>query len=189
MNINTNIITSLGPCYDRLKNWIKYYKTFNGTVEQFLDLEHITHRDKLWVVLRLVSSDLLIMFAIDCAINAADAAFASDVIFDSADAIYDAVEAYAAYIAAAIYNTTACAADAIYDAAGAYAAEASYNAAACAAAGDACADDAYAAAYAAYAAAGAAYAAGVGVVNVAARQNEQQRQIESLIYLIQSENL
>lgn len=54
MIINTKLIKNLKPCKDRFKNWIKYYKNWEGDFELFLDLEKINYKDKLWVIIRLL---------------------------------------------------------------------------------------------------------------------------------------
>ena len=143
--VDLEVIKSLVPCLDRYENYFHHYEYFEGSLEDFLDLNELTHNDKLWVSLRLIPRFLIEVFAIDCAVAAA---------------------AYAAYANAG--------ADYAAAAAGASAA----SAACASAAGADYVDYAASAAYAnAAAGASAAYAAGA---------SEKQRQIEALIYLIQS---
>ena len=148
IKIDNEIIKSLKPCTDRYQNYLDHYSDFEGHIEDFLDLDHISHADKIWVSVRVMPRFLVECFAIDCAVAAADAAAA-------AAANADVAAAVAAYVAAA---------------------NAAYVAAYVAAAN--AADAADAAAYA-YAADAAAYAG-------ANAYAEKQRQIESIIYLIQN---
>jgi hypothetical protein len=170
--INKETIKALNPCKDRYENYLVHYSEFIGTIEDFLLLPKISHDDKLWVSLRLLSRKNVEAFALDCAVSAqkyaANAAYA-------ADAAY-----YAAYAADA---ADAAAADAAY-----YAADAAYYAAYAAYAADAAAADAayYAAAAAAYYAANAAYAADAAAY-YAANAAEKEFQIEALIWLFNSE--
>jgi hypothetical protein len=96
LKINTDVIAKLDPCEDRFDNYKHYYEHRNFTLRQFLALDNITHKDKLWVVLRLADNDTKVIFALDCSFSAdaADAAYAAYAA-DAADAA-----AYAAYYAA-----------------------------------------------------------------------------------------
>jgi len=113
--INREVIKSLNPCPSRYENYLRHYVDFYGTIEDFLFLPRITHQDKLWVSLRLLSRENLEAFALDCAISARKYA-----------------SAYAAAYAAAAYaaNAAAYAANAAAYAAAANAAYAAANAAA-----------------------------------------------------------
>ena len=91
ITINKEIIKSLKPCADGYQNYLKHYPDFEGCLEEFLDLEHISNSDKIWVSVRLMPRFLVECFAIDCAISAAAAAD---------DAAYAAAAAYAAHAAA-----------------------------------------------------------------------------------------
>jgi hypothetical protein len=141
IRVNKKIIKSLNPCADRYKNYLNHYSDFDGTLEEFLYLEHISHSDKIWLSVRRMPRFLVEVFAIDCAVRSAD---------------------YAYYAAADYADSAAYAAD--------YADYAADSAA-------------YAAAYAAAGYAAAAYAADYAAAYV----DERQNQIESIIYLIQSE--
>jgi hypothetical protein len=176
--INTKVIEKLNPCKDRFDNWKRYYEYRSFDLKSFLGLKNITHRDKLWVVLRLVDNDTKIIFALDCCFSAANAASAA-----SASAYASAsASAYASVYASA--SASADAADAASaDAADAASADAYANADANASANAAAYAFANAAAYAfADADADAAYASADASAN--ARKNEEFRQIESLLYLI-----
>jgi len=74
IKINTDIIKALDPCNDRFDNWLQYYSDFNKTLLEFLDLENISHSDKIWVALRLLPRHTVEVFAIDCVFAAYDAA-------------------------------------------------------------------------------------------------------------------
>jgi hypothetical protein len=183
-------IRNLGPCKDRLDNFLKHYPNFKGDFTSFLDLEQITPSDKIWVVIRLIPRVVLEEFAIDCASHAyaaADAYADAYAAAYAAAAAYDAVyaDANAAAYAYAYANAAAYAADAAAYAAAA-AADAVYaDANAAAADANAAAADANAAAYAAAAAYAYAYAAAYDAVYADAKQKEHQRQIEALIWLVQ----
>jgi len=163
IKITTEIIKTLNPCNDRFDIWIEHYNDFNGTILEFLDLENITHSDKLWVALRLLPRHTVEVFAIDCAFSAAAASYAAS---------------YANY---ASYVTNHAADDAVAAHHGAYAAH--HAAASYAAAYAAYADDAVAAHHGAYAAYAASYADDASY----AADTERNRQIEALKYLIESE--
>ncbi len=70
LRINTDIIKKLKPCQNRLDSWMFKYAYFDGDVTEFVKLTGLTHRDKLWVILRLVSRDTGIIFALDCTFSA-----------------------------------------------------------------------------------------------------------------------
>ena len=101
LKIDTKTIQTLNPCKDRFDNWLEHYDNKTYTVKQFFALDNITHSDKLWVVLRLVSNETKVIFALDCAFDAAAAyAYAADAYADADAADADAAVA-AAYVAAA----------------------------------------------------------------------------------------
>ena len=99
MKINKRIIAKFNPCKDRFDNYVKHYGSRTFDVSEFIDLDKITHSDKLWVLLRLAKRETIEVFALDCAIDA----------YSAADAAY-AAAAYAAYTAAS--NAAAAAAGA-----------------------------------------------------------------------------
>jgi hypothetical protein len=101
IRVNTKIIQELNPCKDRLDNWLKHYPKFNQDITKFLHLKNITHTDKLWVALRLISLEMRVIFALDCSFSAyaadADAyAYAADA-YDYAFAAASYADVYAAY--------------------------------------------------------------------------------------------
>jgi hypothetical protein len=55
MLIDRWFILSLHPCKCRLVNYINHYKDWSGTWSEFLELEHITTADKLWVFSQRIS--------------------------------------------------------------------------------------------------------------------------------------
>ena len=100
MKITTKLIKSLNPCQSRLDNYLLHYKNFKGSARQFFELEHINHSDKLWVVLRLVSHDIQVIFALEGSFAATE----YSILADDAHAAYAyagaANAAYYAYYAA-----------------------------------------------------------------------------------------
>ena len=144
----------------------EYDCEFNGTIDEFVSLTGISHKDKLWVILSLLTRENIEVFAIDCSVAAAS--YAAAAAADAAAAAYAAAIAADADIAADYAAAAYAAAIAAADAATAYAAYVAADAAA------------YAAAAAAYAAAAAADTA-----DYAAAENE--RQLEALIYLLNRE--
>lgn len=52
MIIDKQFLKSLEPCIDRWKNYLEHYSEWSGTRLEFLELEKISDRDKLWVMLR-----------------------------------------------------------------------------------------------------------------------------------------
>jgi hypothetical protein len=160
MKINTKVIKKLNPCEDRFNNWLKHYDTKTYNLRSFLGLKHITHKDKLWVVLRLIDNDTKVFFALDCSFAAYAAAYAADAAAAyAADAAAYAADAAAAYAAADAAYATFYSADAAF-----YSADAAF-----------------------YSADAASYAAAYAAANAAtyARKKEENRQIEALIYLIE----
>jgi len=70
IKVNSKIIKSLLPCEDRLVNYLKHYNKLNVDILEFLALDKITAKDKIWVSVRLMPRGLVEAFAIDCAIKA-----------------------------------------------------------------------------------------------------------------------
>ena len=77
LQVNTDKIKALNPCDDRFENWLTHYKNFKGDILEFLSLDKITAKDKIWVSLRLLPVDIIEVFAIDCAFAAANYAVAA----------------------------------------------------------------------------------------------------------------
>jgi hypothetical protein len=68
--INTDYILSLNPCKDRKENYLKHYRRFSGTLIEFLDLDKISHTDKIWVLTKnynLLRESQLREFVLICA--------------------------------------------------------------------------------------------------------------------------
>jgi hypothetical protein len=159
--INTERIAALKPCAKRFENFKREYPNFEGDILEFLSLEKITPNDKIWVAVRVLPREILEIFAIDCAFSASE---------------YAARSHYAANCAAA--------AAADYAAAANYAA----NYAAAAGADYAAAAAAFTAAAPNYATTAADYAAVAAANYAAAFIAERERQVDALIYLIESED-
>ncbi len=137
MRITTEFIEILSPCEDRFNNWKKHYGDKKPSLRKFTQLINITHGDKVWVLVRLLSEKNKVVFAIDMALSAtqyADAADANAYAYAAANAATNAnayaAAAYAAYAAYAAANANA--ANAAYAANAVYAAYAAANAAAAA---------------------------------------------------------
>ena len=65
--INLEYIKTFDPCQDGLDNYIKYHKEFNGTMTEFLSLEHIPYEDKVWLVVKVIDYKILQKWSVDCA--------------------------------------------------------------------------------------------------------------------------
>ncbi len=124
LKVTTAIISKLRPCESRFENWKSHYDTFAGDVIDFLSLDQITARDKIWVCLQILPRDLVETHAVNSAFNA--------VAYPAATAAVAYPTATDADAAAADASDAATAADAA--AAAAYAFDAAYAAAAAAAA-------------------------------------------------------
>lgn len=70
IKVNTKIITDFKPCKRGLDAWMLHYSEFNGDIAEFLLLEKISYLDKLWLTLRLVPSEVRLIFALDCSLAA-----------------------------------------------------------------------------------------------------------------------
>ena len=167
MLITKEYLKSLSPCEDRYKCYLKNYKNWSGTLEEFLDLPELTHADKKWVFVRSIDKSKLRLVAADFAervLHIFESKYPND------DRPRKAIEAARNGKAAAYasYDAFAARAAAAYAADAHAARAAAYDAAYAADAADA-ADD-YTARAAAYDAAYAACAA--------ARADEEKAQIE-----------
>ena len=175
--ITKDYLKSLSPCENRYKHYLTHYKDWSGSLEEFLDLEGLTHEDKKWVFFRSIPKDNLRLIAADFAkrvLHIYESKYPND------DRPRKAIEAArnGAADAAAYADAAADAADAA--ARSAYAADAAADAAyAAARAADAADDAAYDAAYAARAAADAADSAARAAASAAdARLTEEKAQVE-----------
>jgi len=107
IKIDTALVKSLNPCRGAYENWLKHHADFSGDILEALALPNILVEHKIWVCVRVLPRELVEVFAIDCAVAAADAAAAA-----AAAAAYAAAATYyaAAYAAAATYYAAAAAA-------------------------------------------------------------------------------
>ena len=60
-------IKKLNPCRSGYENLVKYYPDFNMTMVEFLELEHISHKAKVWLIRRMVDGNILKWWALECA--------------------------------------------------------------------------------------------------------------------------
>ena len=67
MIINQALLNSMSPCENRYDNFKKNYEDKDRTLKEFLSLDKISHKDKLWVVIRLMNNIQKIEFACYCA--------------------------------------------------------------------------------------------------------------------------
>lgn len=100
IRINTEIIKGLKPCRYRMDNWREHYNSFDGDIIEFLELDKITHSDKLWVTVRLISQEMRVVFALDCAFSATDSVAAYYAV-KATDGYADYAAAYAVAYSAA----------------------------------------------------------------------------------------
>ena len=77
IRINTQVIESLKPCADRLVVWRENYKDFDGDILEFLQLEKMSARDKIWVTVRVIPKFSVELCAIYCAFYAYEVAAAA----------------------------------------------------------------------------------------------------------------
>jgi hypothetical protein len=67
LKINTEIIRKLNPCKDRFDNYLKHHESFNGNLKDFILLENITYKDKVWVFVRLATHLQNVKWSLLCA--------------------------------------------------------------------------------------------------------------------------
>ena len=65
--INKEVLKSTKPCADRWKNYLEFYSDFNGSFDEFLELDKISHDDKIWVAKKVLNKNQLVHFATLCA--------------------------------------------------------------------------------------------------------------------------
>jgi len=126
VTINKEVLKALRPCRGSWENYLKHHADFNGDFLEFLDLENIPAKDKVWVAVRVLPREIVEIFAVDCALAATNhAAYAAYAAYAAAGYAAYAAAAYAAYAAYAA-DADAAYADAAADAAGyaSYAADA-----------------------------------------------------------------
>ena len=49
MKLTKKYLKSLEPCRDRWRNYLKHYSTWSGSLLEFLQLDKISVKDKLWL--------------------------------------------------------------------------------------------------------------------------------------------
>lgn len=67
MIINKEIISNFKPCKERFDVFLDAYSDFNGSFDEFLDLDKISYQDKIWVSQRVLNKNQLIHFGLLCA--------------------------------------------------------------------------------------------------------------------------
>src|ERR1022692_4227840 len=68
MRVTVNSLKALNPCKDRFdNNFLIYYPEFNGSFDEFIDLDKISYEDKIWVSRRLLNKNQLVHFGLLCA--------------------------------------------------------------------------------------------------------------------------
>lgn len=67
MIINKEFLKNFKPCDDRWKNFLKYYTDFNGSFDEFVDLENCSYEDKIWVAKNVLNKNRLCHFGLLCA--------------------------------------------------------------------------------------------------------------------------
>ena len=67
MLINKEFLKELKPCTERYKNFLEHYADFSGTMVEFLDLDKITYKDKIWVIKKAIKRNVLKQWAVLCA--------------------------------------------------------------------------------------------------------------------------
>ena len=65
--LNKEVIKALKPCKDRFDNYLNHYKDFDSNLEEFILLENITYKDKVWVVTKLFTRDQNVKWSLLCA--------------------------------------------------------------------------------------------------------------------------
>ena len=118
-------IRDLAPCYDPD---IYLKEDWSGTLVDFLHIEAIPNKDRIWVAVRLMPRFLVDVFAIDCAFASsayatsdASASYAASCSHSAADAAADSAYAdsasnayYSSAAASAYYASSTAAAAAAY---------------------------------------------------------------------------
>lgn len=101
VHIDKKILKELRPCLSSWENYLKHHADFSGDFLEFLALENIPAKDKVWVAVRVLPREIVEVFAIDCAQSATNHAAYSYSAAAAAHAADTATYAYAyAYVAA-----------------------------------------------------------------------------------------
>jgi len=93
IKVNSDIIKSLGPCKDRLVNYLNHYNELNFDILEFLHLDKISAEDKVWVSVRLMPINLVQKFALECSSRASTYAAKSVAYAQASDTSYVALNA------------------------------------------------------------------------------------------------
>jgi len=75
IRINAKLIRSYKPCIDGIVNFNKHYTDIS--IKQLINSKNISYRDKLWLLKKIIPTELLILWAIDSAIESEASAFAA----------------------------------------------------------------------------------------------------------------
>ena len=67
IEINKDLLKTFNPCADRWKNFLEYYSEFNGSFDDFVDLDNCSYDDKIWVAKKVLSKNQLVHFGLLCA--------------------------------------------------------------------------------------------------------------------------
>jgi len=67
MQINKEFLKSLNPCADRYENYLEHNASFDGSISDFLELDTISYEDKVWVAVRVLTSNQVVNWSVLCA--------------------------------------------------------------------------------------------------------------------------
>lgn len=67
MKINKEVLKSFNPCVDRWRNYLEHYSEFQGSFDEFIDLDKISYEDKIWIGRRVLDKNQLCHFGLLCA--------------------------------------------------------------------------------------------------------------------------
>jgi hypothetical protein len=67
VNINKEVISKFNPCKERFDMFLENYSDFNGSFDEFIDLNKITYEDKIWVAKKVLNRNQLVHFGLLCA--------------------------------------------------------------------------------------------------------------------------
>ncbi len=65
MIITQEAVKALKPCRARFDNFTTNYPNYSGTIEQFIKLENISYSDKVWVLNKILSNEVVAAWAKD----------------------------------------------------------------------------------------------------------------------------
>ena len=67
--ITEEYIRTFNPCDLGINNYVKHYSDFNGTMSDFLALDHISYSDKIWLAVKVIDYKILQQWSVECAEN------------------------------------------------------------------------------------------------------------------------